>query len=157
MNIAITFSNSGRSQLSYLRLAHRANSLHISTIFPMTRGDKLQRINSRSTYVMRAFYGRNNFQSTFSHRGCSRTKLRWPPAVESVLDIPERESQRISPRIIISRVLIISDHKESATRIRRRSRRFLALHAVNGSRVRGTAGILMSGQVKNYPSALISR
>jgi len=54
---------------------------------------------------------------------------------------------------LLSRVLIISDHKESATTIPA----FLALHGEWLERVRGIEGILMSGQVKNYPSALMSR
>jgi len=135
------------------RSSYRANSRYTFTIFPTTRGSKLQRINSRGTYVMRAFYGRNNFQSTSS----CRLEPHEITLVSRRRECPRYSGTRIPKDLpaLLSRALIISDHK-SATGIRRRFQRF-SRYTMNGSRVRGTEGILMSGQVKNYLSALMSR
>jgi len=135
------------------RSLYRANSRYTFTIFSMTRGSKLQRINSRVTYVMRTFYGRNNFQSTSS----CRLQPHKITLVSRRRECPRYSGTRIPKDLpaLLSRALIISDHK-SAMRIQRRFQRF-SRYTMNDSRVRGTERILMSGKVKNYPSALMSR
>jgi len=90
------------------RSSYRANSRYTFTIFPTTRRSKLQRINSRGTYVMRAFYGRNNFQSTSScrlqpHEITLVSRRRECPRYSGT-----RESQRIFPHYYLARSLSLT-------------------------------------------------